>query len=103
MSRGWRCQASPPQRGDSRRETNSLAEQDGLEPPVTFTAKHQSRVEACWDLCRLQGAIDAAFKPAVEPQHGGIGKGQDLGQDHPGDGLLWIEPVLGVVDPAPSQ
>src|SRR6516162_140958 len=54
-------------------------------------------------LRRLQLAIDAALKLAVERDGFMVGEGQELAQKHPGDALVRIQPVIGVENSAPGD
>src|SRR5262245_11015280 len=45
---------------------------------------------------------DATLEFAVERDGLVVGEGQDLGQKHPGDSLLRVEPVIGIIYTGPS-
>src|SRR5215472_770144 len=53
-------------------------------------------------LSRSQCVVDAALELAVERDGLVVGEGQDLGQKHPGDSLLRVEPVIGIIYTGPS-
>ena len=52
---------------------------------------------------RLQSIVNGALEFAVELDGFVVGERQDLGQDHAGDMLLRVEPIIGVVDAGPGQ
>src|SRR5215472_4505254 len=54
-------------------------------------------------LRRLEPAVDAALELAVEGDGLVVGEGQELGQEHSGDALMRVEPVIGVENSAPGD
>ena len=46
---------------------------------------------------------DAALELTIKAHCAVVGEGQDLGQDHAGNMLLRVEPVIGVVDTRPGH
>src|SRR5215472_16884671 len=51
----------------------------------------------------LDRGVDAAFECPIKCQHLRISKGQDMGHDHAGYPLYWIEPVISIAEPGPAQ
>src|SRR5258707_10973 len=47
--------------------------------------------------------VDGALEVLEEIEHGGVGEGQDLGQDHASDAPSRIDPVVRIREPGPGQ
>src|SRR6266853_4109562 len=59
--------------------------------------------EAAFNASYLQRVIYAALELPAKLHGTLVGEGQDLGQDHAGDALLQIDPVIAVEEPGPGQ
>src|SRR6516165_8315399 len=89
-------------RGGARRKAAPGPLRGGRRGPIA-RATAQIERRRLVGLRRLEPAIDAAFKLTVEGNGFMVGEGQDLSHENAGNALLWIEPVIGVVNTGPGD
>src|SRR5579859_3112505 len=51
----------------------------------------------------VSGGIDGALEAVEQVEHGGVGEGEDLGEDHAGDAAGRVDPVVRVRQAGPGQ